>query len=57
MTSLVVSTIVYFVAAYFIKRRLVDMGIPQGMTRAMVIFVFAAAFAYGAAYLLDLIVA
>jgi hypothetical protein len=32
------------------------MGIPRGLTRAMVIFVGAAAFAYGAAYLVDLVV-
>jgi len=56
LTSLVVSTFVYFVAAYFIKRRLEDMGIPKGMTRGSVIFVGAAAISYGAAYLVNLVV-
>lgn len=56
MASIVISTIVYFIAAYFIKRRLVEMGIPKGITRGMVIFVFACAVAYGAAYLVDLAV-
>jgi hypothetical protein len=56
MTSIVISTIVYFIAAYFIKRHLVEMGIPKGMTRGTVIFVLAAAVAYGAAYVVDLVV-
>jgi hypothetical protein len=54
MTSIVISTAVYFIAAFFIKRWLVEMGIPKGITRGTVIFVFAAAVAYGAAYLIDL---
>jgi len=56
MASIVISTVVYFIAAFFIKRRLVEMGIPKGLTRGMVIFVFAAAVAYGVAYLVDLVV-
>lgn len=56
MTSIVVSTIVYFVAAYFIKRYLVEMGIPKGVTRGSVIFIGAAAIAYGVAYLVDMVV-
>jgi hypothetical protein len=55
MTSIVVSTVVYFVAAYFIKRQLQEMGIPKGVTRGTVIFLAAAAVAYGAAYLVDLV--
>jgi hypothetical protein len=56
VTAIVVSTIVYFVAAYFIKRHLLEMGIPRGITRGSVIFVGAAAIAYGAAYLVDSVV-
>ena len=56
IASLVVSTIVYFVAAYFIKRHLVEMGIPKGFTRGTVIFVSAAAISYAAAYLVSLVV-
>jgi hypothetical protein len=56
MTSILVSIVVYFIAAYFIRRRLEEMGIPKGMTRSTVIFVVAAAVAYGAAYLVDLVV-
>jgi hypothetical protein len=56
MTSIVVSTAVYFIAAYFIKRQLEQMGIPKGMTRGTVVFVAAAAVSYGAAYLVGLVV-
>lgn len=55
MAAIVVSTIVYFIAAYFIKRYLVDLGIPKGVTRGMVIFVGAAAVAYASACLVDLV--
>ena len=57
MTSIFVSIAVYFIAAFFIKRQLVEMGIPKGMTRGTVIFVGAAVVAYGAAYLVNLVVA
>lgn len=55
MASIVISTVVYVIAAFFIKRRLVEMGLPKGITRGSVIFVLAAAVAYGAAYLVDLL--
>lgn len=45
-TSLVVSTIAFFVASYFIKRYLEDMGIEKGMTRGVVVFVLALAASY-----------
>jgi len=54
MTAIVVSTLAYFIAAYYIKRRLDDMDIPKGMTRATLIFVLAALPAYAAAYLVGL---
>ena len=57
MTSIFVSTAVYFIAAFFIKRQLVEMGIPKGMTRGTVIFAGAAVVSYGAAYLVNLVVA
>lgn len=56
MASIVISTVVYFIAAFFIKRWLVEMGIPKGITRGLVIFALAVAVAYGAAYLVDLAV-
>ena len=57
IASLVLSTVAYFVASYFIKRRLEEMDIPKGMTRSIVIFVLALGVAYGVAFLADLIFA
>jgi hypothetical protein len=55
MLGLVVATVAYFVAAYFIKRQLEEMGIPKGFTRGLSVFVLALAVAYGVAWLVDLI--
>ena len=54
MLSLLLSTIAFFVASFFIKRWLDDMGIPKTMTRSIVIFVVAAAVSYGVAFVVDL---
>jgi len=51
MTALVVSTIAFFVAGYFIKRRLAEMDIPAGMTRNILVFSLALAVSYGVALL------
>jgi hypothetical protein len=56
MLSIVVSTIAFFVAAFFIKRWLDGMGIPKTMTRNLVVFVAAALVSYGVAFLVDLVV-
>jgi VIT1/CCC1 family predicted Fe2+/Mn2+ transporter len=56
MTSLVVSTIAYVIAAFFIKRWLDGMDIPKTMTRSLVIFVGAAVVSYGVAYVVDLVI-
>ena len=56
MTSLVVSTIAYVIAAFFIKRWLDGMDIPRTMTRSVVIFVGAAVVAYGVAFIVDLVI-
>jgi hypothetical protein len=53
LLSLVISTIAFFVASYFIKRRLEEMDIPKGMTRSILIFVLALGAAYGVAFLVD----
>jgi hypothetical protein len=53
MLSLALSTVAFFVASFFIKRYLEDMGIPKGMTRGLVVFVLALAAAYGVAFLVD----
>ena len=56
IANLVVSTIVFFVASYFIKRWMDENDIPKGMTRSVSIFVLAAAVSYGAGWLVGLIV-
>ena len=48
MRDIVVSTIAYFVAAFFLKRQFDDMDIPRGMTRSAMIFALAMAAAYAA---------
>ena len=57
MLSLVVSTIAFFVAGYFIKRWADANDLPKGMTRSLGIFVLATAFAYGIGWLVDRVVA
>ena len=53
--SLLLSTIVFFVASFFIKRWLDDMDIPGTLVRSVVIFTAAALASYGAAFVLDLV--
>ncbi|MGH8616926.1 MAG: hypothetical protein ACREUW_04495 [Burkholderiales bacterium] len=56
MLSIVVSTFVYFVASWYIKRYLEGIGIPKGLTRGAVIFSSALLIAYGVAVLVDWLV-
>jgi hypothetical protein len=53
MLSLMISTVAFFVASYFIKRYLNDIGVPKTMTRGLVVFVLALAIAYGVAFIVD----
>jgi hypothetical protein len=53
MRSIVVSTIVYFVAAFFIKRQFDAMDLPRGTTRSVMTFCLALLAAYAAAAALD----
>ncbi len=54
MLSLVVSTVAFFVAAFYLRRYFDDMGIPKTMVRGLVVFILATAVAYGVAFLVDL---
>jgi threonine/homoserine/homoserine lactone efflux protein len=56
MLSLVVSTIAFFVAGYFINRFLNSIDSPKGMTRSILKFCAALLIAYGVAFLIDRIV-
>ena len=53
MLSLIISTLVFFFAAWYFKRYLDGQGIPKGMTRALLIFTLAALVAWGAAALVN----
>jgi hypothetical protein len=56
MLSLVLSTVVFFVASYFLSHYLESVGIPKGMTRGVSVFCLAALLSYGVAALVDWIV-
>ncbi len=53
MLSLVFGTIAFFVASYFIRRYLNEIGIPRTLVRGLVVFVLALAAAYGVAFIVD----
>jgi len=53
MLSLVISTVVFLMAAYFIKRYLENMGIPKSMARGLVVFCLAILISYGVAWIVD----
>jgi len=53
MLNLIISTIVFFVAAWFINRYLDEQDIPKGMTRTMLVFTLAAMLSWGSGELVD----
>ena len=53
MLSLVLSTVAFFVASYFISRYLDNMGVPKSMTRSLLVFCLAAVICYGVAFIVD----
>ena len=55
MLSFFVSTVAFFVAAYFIRGYLENIGIPKTMTRALVVLVLALGVAYGLGAMVDAI--
>ena len=57
MLSLVISTIAFFVASYYIRRWADNNDIPRGMTRSIGIFVLALALAYAVAWVVDKVAA
>jgi len=56
LVSLVVSTIAFFVASFYIKRYLEKMEIPKGMVRNLSVFVLALAVSYAVGFAVDLVV-
>ena len=57
MTSLVVSTIAFFVASHYLRRWADNTEFPKGMSRSIGIFVIAVAISYGVAWLIDAVLA
>ncbi len=56
-SSILASVIAYLAVAHVVRRACDEMEIPKGMTRGALIFALALAAAYGAAALVDVIVA
>ena len=53
MTNLIVSTIVFFIAAWLIHRYMDEHGIPKGMTRGLTVFVLASLVSWGSGEIVD----
>jgi hypothetical protein len=53
MASLIISTIVFFIASFLIGRWADSMDFPRGMVRSVSIFVFALTVSYAVAALVD----
>lgn len=53
MWNLVISSIVFFIAAWYAHRYLDEQGIPKGMTRGMLVFAVASLVSWGAGEVVD----
>lgn len=53
MLNLIISTIVFFVAAWFANRYLNEQGIPKGTTRGVLVFLLASLVSWGAGAMVD----
>jgi hypothetical protein len=53
MWNLVISTIVFFIAAWYIRRYLDEQGVPTGMTRGILVFAFASLVSWGSGEVVD----
>jgi hypothetical protein len=53
MWNLIISTIVFIIAAWYIRRYLDDLGISKGMTRGLLVFVLAYLVSWGAGEAVD----
>ena len=51
--NLIISTIVFFIAAWYIHRYLDEHGIPKGMTRGILVFALASMVSWGAGEVVD----
>lgn len=53
MWNLIISTLVFFIAAWYIHRYLSEQGIPKGMTRGILVFMIAYLASWGAGKMAD----
>ena len=53
MSNLIISTLVFFVAAWYLRRLLNEQGIPHSMTRGLLVFVLASLVSWGSGELVD----
>jgi hypothetical protein len=53
MWNLIISTMVFFIAAWYINRILDEQQLPGGMTRGVLVFVLASLLSWGAGELVD----
>ena len=53
MWNLAISTIVFFIAAWYANRYLDKQSIPKGMTRGLLVFVLASVVSWGAGQAVD----
>jgi predicted PurR-regulated permease PerM len=53
MWNLIISTIVFFIAAWYLHRYLEEQGIPKGMTRKLLVFSIASLISWGAGEAVD----
>ena len=53
MLNLTISTIVFFVAAWFLNNYLDEQGIPKGLTRGVLVVVLASLMSWGAGWAVD----
>jgi predicted PurR-regulated permease PerM len=53
MWNLFISTIVFFIAAWYVHRYLDEQGIPKGMTRGILVFALASVVSWGAGVAVD----
>jgi hypothetical protein len=53
MSNMIVSSIVFFIAAWFIHRYMDEQGIPKGMTRKLLVIVLAYIVSWGSGEIVD----
>ena len=51
--NLIISTLVFIIAAWYIRRYLDEQGIPKGMTRSLGVFILAYIVSWGAGEMVD----